>query len=83
MDHTILLKSLEIEVSMGHALVWFKMFLMDQSQISVDGDWVSECDLPSGVPQGSVLSPCYPISIKLSGISFVVLVSDAINLLIC
>ena len=60
-DHTTLLKTLEMEVGIkGECLDWVASYLADRSQsVLISGEKSDTCTLSSGVPQGSVLGPLF------------------------
>jgi hypothetical protein len=57
-DHSILLKKLEIYGIRGVALKWFSNYLLNRSQCVAINDVISlPNDIKCGVPQGSILGP--------------------------
>lgn len=57
-DHSILLKKMEIYGVRGTSLNWFKSYLSERSQCCLVNNHLSKkCYLSCGVPQGSTLGP--------------------------
>ena len=57
-DHTILLKKLNLYGIRGIALEWFRNYLTNRSQfVSYRNTHSANCSVPCGVSQGSVLGP--------------------------
>jgi hypothetical protein len=58
-DHNILAKRLDHSFGIrGQALAWFESYLNGRKQsVMIEESTSSECDLPYGVPQGSILGP--------------------------
>ena len=63
-NHTILLKKLEMYGITSTELIWFSSYLSERKQVVKFHQETSEfCDITCGVPQGSVLGPiCYYLS---------------------
>ena len=59
-DHQVLLNRLCVTYGIiGTALKWFHLDLSNRKQrILINGNYLSDFDLPQGVPQGSCLGPC-------------------------
>ena len=57
-DHSLLLKKLEL-YGFGHGCIsWIKSYLSDRSQcVSINGTLSSFLSVKDGVPQGSILGP--------------------------
>ena len=57
-DHKILLRKLHTLGIQGEVLNWIKTFLVNRKQtVRIDEEQSEECEVKSGVPQGSVLGP--------------------------
>ena len=59
-DHSILIRKLELYGITGTALLWFKSYLSDRKQCcSVNGKLSTQRNISCGVPQGSILGHYY------------------------
>ena len=59
-DHTLLLKKLELYGFDSDSLEWIQSYLSDRRQcVSISGSLSKLLSVPTGVPQGSILGPMF------------------------